>query len=704
MLGTLLNKRYRIVSVLGGGGFGKTFIAEDTQQSPATSCVIKQFQPNNNDESFLQIARRLFKSEADTLRRLGSHDQIPALIDSFEIDNEFYLVLEYVEGQSLSQQLTDMRRLDEPAVLALLQDVLEILEFVHRNQVIHRDIKPGNLILRKRDHRYVLIDFGAVKEIHTQINTELLQTGYTVGIGTQGYGPSEQLMGKPRYNSDIYALGMTAIHALTGLQPSQLPTHPDTGEVIWQDQALVSPRLAAILSRMVRYHFSERYASATEVLQALAQPTELILEETQAPMVMDGQQTDLLEDTASQPTRVIQKRDRRLLAPLVVGVCSLLVSGVVGGLRGLGSLQPAELAVYDQMVHYGSTLGPDPRLVIVAITDTDIQNLRRFPVPDEVIARLLEQLQTYQPRVIGLDLLRDIPQPPGNAELLQQLRAKNVITILNLGEPPTPAPPGTSLEQVGFNDLLLDPGDVVRRNLLFLNIQEQSYYSFALRLALSYLQPEGIEFANNQGDRAKVQLGSAHFVPLEASNGGYQKIDARGYQILLRYRGQEVARQITLSEVLEGNVQPEWFHNRVVLIGTTALTARDLFSTPYSASNENVPRMPGVMIHAQMVSQIIDAALGQRSLFWFWAEWGEWLWLGGWAILGGSVAWLIRHPLWLGMVGTGLMLLLVLICYSLFLLGGWVPLIAPAMASMLAGGVVTAYRAYASQRLEFLRR
>ncbi len=272
MLETLLNGRYRLIQILGSGGFGQTYIAEDTQQIGSPKCVVKQFKPARQDKDFLHIARRLFSSEVETLRKLGSHDQIPSLLNNFEEGQEFYLVQEYVEGQPLSDELDFVNRLPEDEVIALLRDVLHVLEFVHENQVIHRDIKPGNLIRRQRDGKFVLIDFGAVKEIQTQIMGEPGQTNLTVGIGTQGYGPSEQLMGKPRYNSDLYALGMTAIEALTGLPPYRLQTHPKTDEVLWQQRTEVSPKLKTILSQMTRYHFSDRYQSAQDVLEALEKP------------------------------------------------------------------------------------------------------------------------------------------------------------------------------------------------------------------------------------------------------------------------------------------------------------------------------------------------------------------------------------------------------------------------------------------------
>lgn len=279
MLGKLLGARYQIIEVLGAGGFGETYIAEDRQRPGHPRCVVKRFRPTNQNTSFLTVARRLFYTEAETLEKLGRHEQIPRLLAYFEEEKEFYLVQEFIEGRSLSDELGTGKKQSEAYVLNLLEDVLVILSYVHNQGVIHRDIKPSNLIRRNSDGKLVLIDFGAVKSIETQMAGEPKdQMELTVGIGTQGYMPFEQLAGKPRFNSDIYALGMIGIKALTGLQPLQLPNSPKTHEIIWQNHVQVSPKLADILDKMVRYHWSDRYQSVSEVLEALAQISSPVLQ------------------------------------------------------------------------------------------------------------------------------------------------------------------------------------------------------------------------------------------------------------------------------------------------------------------------------------------------------------------------------------------------------------------------------------------
>ncbi len=268
--GKILDGRYRIVKVLGAGGFSETYIAEDCKRPGNPLCVVKQLKPVNDKPAQLEVARRLFHSEAQTLEKLGKHDRIPQLLAYFEEEEEFYLVQEYIVGHPLSREIPSSKVLNERAVIHILQDLLEVLEFVHRNEVIHRDIKPSNIIRRSSDAKLVLIDFGAVKDVTSQSRDELEQTSFTIGIGTKGYAPSEQCFGRPQYNSDIYAVGAIAIKALTGKAPHEVQTD-GYGELQWIGGVNVSPDLAKIISKMVLNDYQKRYQSVSEVLTAIAQ-------------------------------------------------------------------------------------------------------------------------------------------------------------------------------------------------------------------------------------------------------------------------------------------------------------------------------------------------------------------------------------------------------------------------------------------------
>lgn len=265
--GQLLDRRYRVIHTLARGGFGQTYIAEDTRRPGNPKCVVKHLKPAR--EGFLAPARRLFMTEAETLEQLGHHDQIPRLLAYFEQDEEFYLVQELVEGHPLIQEIKPNQPWTENQVCHLLQEVLIVLTFVHSQGVIHRDIKPENLIRRDRDNKLVLVDFGTVKKIRDPLAGQLLSSP-TISIGTLGYVANEQVQGYPRLNSDLYSLGVTAIHALTGCHPIQLGREQDTLELIWQDLCRqIDPDLGTILARLVRQSPEKRYQDATDVLKDL---------------------------------------------------------------------------------------------------------------------------------------------------------------------------------------------------------------------------------------------------------------------------------------------------------------------------------------------------------------------------------------------------------------------------------------------------
>jgi CHASE2 domain-containing sensor protein/predicted Ser/Thr protein kinase len=263
----LLDGRYQAEHTLGAGGFGVTYLARDIKRPGKPQCVIKQLVPARRDASFVSLARRLFNTEAEILAKLGHHAQIPHLLAYFEHQQEFYLVQEFIDGTPLNLELEGaIVPWSEAQVLDLLRQLLPVLGFIHSQHVIHRDLKPGNIIRERHRGKLVLIDFGAVKEIQPQVTDALDRT---ISIGTRGYTPPEQYAGQPNYTSDIYALGSIAIEALTNTHPRYLPVDDTTGNLIWQDRATVSPELSQVLTKMVAYHFRDRYQSATAVLMDL---------------------------------------------------------------------------------------------------------------------------------------------------------------------------------------------------------------------------------------------------------------------------------------------------------------------------------------------------------------------------------------------------------------------------------------------------
>ncbi len=288
MKGKILGSRYQVLEYIARGGFGTTYLAEDTQIPGRDLCVVKQLSPSVEAPQFLTVARRLFKTEASALHSLGSHDRIPELLAYFEEEEKFYLVQQYIEGKTLEHELTPNRVWSQAQVIELLADGLKILDFIHTKGVIHRDVKPNNLIRRSCDRKIVLVDFGTVKNL-LQGQTNLGQL--TVPVGTQGYMPAEQARGKPRPASDVYALGIIGIQALTGVEPLELE-EDNQGELRWTHLAEIDPQLAQILTQMTRYHFEDRYQSARSALQAVNDfsqdvPTKLQLTTTIDRSVLD---------------------------------------------------------------------------------------------------------------------------------------------------------------------------------------------------------------------------------------------------------------------------------------------------------------------------------------------------------------------------------------------------------------------------------
>ncbi|MBW4618304.1 MAG: protein kinase [Cyanosarcina radialis HA8281-LM2] len=264
MIPSLLNGRYRIIQTLGTGGFGDTFLAEDTYMPSVRRCAIKLLKPVINNPQVYQMVQQRFAREAAVLEELGEENrQIPRLYAYFSEAGQFYLVQEWIEGETLTDKVQNSGLLNEVAVQEILVSILAVLDYVHSKHMVHRDIKPDNIIIRNRDGKPVLIDFGAVKKAMGNL-------AYTIAIGTPGFMPSEQAAGQPLYSSDLYSLALTAIFLLTGKKPQELSTDPFTGKIVWRQYAPhISPTLAAVLDRAIEPHPEDRFPTAAAMLDAL---------------------------------------------------------------------------------------------------------------------------------------------------------------------------------------------------------------------------------------------------------------------------------------------------------------------------------------------------------------------------------------------------------------------------------------------------
>ncbi|MEM6835951.1 MAG: serine/threonine-protein kinase [Cyanobacteria bacterium P01_C01_bin.120] len=267
--GHRFRERYRIVKILASGGFGVTYLAQDGGIPGSPLCVIKQLCPKVSNPLALERAKRRFRKEAKVLAKVGSHSQIPRLLDYFTINDGFYLVQEYIPGQVLTREVRRSGPQSESAVKQFLQEILPVLKFIHRCKIIHRDIKPPNIIRCADDDRLVLIDFGAVRECLGELGDGSYQIPITQFVGTPGFAPPEQQALRPTYASDIYALGMTCLFLLTTKTPVEFDSDPKTGAVLWKHLVNVSDHFGNILNKMLCPDVADRYGSVEDLMRAL---------------------------------------------------------------------------------------------------------------------------------------------------------------------------------------------------------------------------------------------------------------------------------------------------------------------------------------------------------------------------------------------------------------------------------------------------
>lgn len=323
IIGKVLQGRYQIVQSLGAGVFGQTYIAIDVENPENPKCVVKQLKVTSSGSSYLDTLRLRFLTETETLLQLGHHEQIPHLITCFEENERFYLVQEFIEGHALTAELplnqTFNYLWNESEVIQFLQDVLGILEFVHAQKVIHCDVKPENLIRRASDGKLVLIDFGSIQPVDFGLDSVL--PIYRIPVTSLGYIPAEQFIGQTKPSSDIYAVGIIAVQAITGLTPLQLKVDPQTNEIIWRfSNVPISDYLAAILSKMVRYKCEDRFQSVGEVLRALDQ-----MQLEQQSQIVEAQYTLLSSQEDSGP-------QDELKSDIATTISSPLLTGMKVGL------------------------------------------------------------------------------------------------------------------------------------------------------------------------------------------------------------------------------------------------------------------------------------------------------------------------------------------------------------------------------------
>ncbi|MEG4218363.1 CHASE2 domain-containing protein [Microcoleus sp. Pol14C6] len=398
----------------------------------------------------------------------------------------------------------------------------------------------------------------------------------------------------------------------------------------------------------------------------------------------------------AEPETVSNPPSLSRLRRFQIGLLAIATAAVsVMGARSLGLLQIWELQAFDQLMRLRPAESSDSRLLVVEATETDI-NKYGFPLPDATIAKAVGKLAQYGAQTIALDIFRDRPLGPGYAALAARFQGdRNLIGLCSVKEIGKPnkcgikPPPALPKERLGFSDVVADPDGILRRHLLFMQPHSSdpcnTDYSLSARAALHYLAAKGIQPETLPRD--KIRLGNAVFAPIHGSTGAYQNLDDRGFQMMLNYRApRNFVRRVMLAELLEQKVNPNLIKDRIIFIGVTApISNPDYFLTPYSAGESPSQKMPGVLIQAQMSSQILSAVLDRRPLLQIVPEWTQVLWIVGWAAVGSAIAIVSQRRLHVVSGAIASAGVSCGVCWFLLIGGWWVPLVPSALAMVEAG-------------------
>ena len=396
-------------------------------------------------------------------------------------------------------------------------------------------------------------------------------------------------------------------------------------------------------------------------------------------------------------------------APLITAP---VVAGIAIAINSLGWLETQELGMLDRFFRWRPKEAPEERIVIVTIDESDIRQVGQWPMPDHDLARLIQTIREQQPAAIGLDLYRDLPVEPGHQELVEVIKSTpNLIGVEKvIGAPVAAQPTLSDLGQVGIADVVLDDDGKIRRTLLsHKNTKDETQLSFPALLSLIYLEKQDIHLEMLDPERMHLGLGKAVFVPFSRNDGGYVRANAGGYQMLLNYRGPlEKFGQISMTEVLDNQIPPDLMRDRIVLIGATAPSLNDFFFTPYISGFHrdrnlltNSERTPGIVIHANTISQMLSAALEGRPFLQVWSNGAELLWIMVWSGVGAAIAWGWRSSsvaeqkrIWPPLLILNVLIggaSTIAIGFVAFLYSWWIPVVTPLVALVGSAIVITDY-------------
>lgn len=399
-----------------------------------------------------------------------------------------------------------------------------------------------------------------------------------------------------------------------------------------------------------------------------------------------------------------------LRRPAIVSfILANLVFALLLGLRMAGVFQPVELLAYDFGLRLKPAAAIDDRIVLVGFTDEDIKTLG-YPASDDLLARILEHLSLARARAIGVDIYRDIPVPPGTDQLNGILKKNpNIIWITNIGKKEGQILPPKSLlntDQVGFNDMIDDPGGKIRRGLLFMDDGKNSYTSFSLQLALRYLQPLGIGLRPDSQNKDFVRLSSITIPPFAKNDGGYVNADDRGYQYLLDFSGMPKRfKHYSFSELLSGKVPPSFMKDKIVLVGMMANSVNDFFYTPFSEGENIDQRIYGIELHGFATSELLRFAVDGAKPIRIIDENVENLWIWLWVTLGAATGFFVRALSKFIFFAAVELFVLTSAYYFASVSLWWIPIVPPFLGFMVAAGIAASFMAdQMHMKSQFIRR
>ncbi|MGA9381506.1 MAG: CHASE2 domain-containing protein, partial [Phormidium sp.] len=561
----------------------------------------------------------------------------------------------------------------------------------------------------------VLIDFGTVREI---TDTYLAKMGSnkesTIAIVSYGYTPLEQINGKSLPQSDFFALGRTFVYLLTGKEPSEFEEDEQL-RLLWRENAIdISQPLADLIDWLMEASPVKRPVNTDiirQYLQALESGTLNQLQEFRK-LSLGKQKRGVSAITTLIELPKLQLKWKFLM------LSSLTVTGLIMGVRYLGWLQNWELSAFDWLMRSRPGEVIDSRLLVIEITEQDIKKYvgdryKKSSIRDATLAKVIEKLQKYQPRLIGLDLHRYQPRPPGRKEFIEQLQKNQNILLVCFSQSsinqykdfsPLPELQHQIKEKFGFSDLQdTDTNNYVRRQVFHFDSNLNPYnstcttpYSFSFYLAKRFLEIEGTTLRLNQNEEWQTE--KVVFKKLATRTGGYQNLDGKSNQILINYRSpwgqQKISKSLSLTQLLEAETDSQLkqlVNNKIVLVGYTAPIAKDDFNTPYGS-------IPGVWVHAHQLSQIISAIIDDRPLLWVlpqWGnfQWGDLIWVAIWSITGSLLAGKFRNILILICFNSLAILVLYQISLATLILGGWLPFV-PSVLSLFSTQGLIIYVSY----------